>query len=45
MQFLGKLNGAVGNFNSHYYTYPEYDWSDLSKKFINCINLILSTWT
>lgn len=26
-KFSAKLNGAVGNFNAHYFTYPEYNWS------------------
>jgi len=27
LNFCGKLNGAVGNFNSHLFTYPEYEWA------------------
>lgn len=32
--FLGKFNGAVGNFNAHYCACPEVSWIDLSKKFV-----------
>ena len=32
--FLGKLNGAVGNYNAHMVGYPEIKWDLLAKKFI-----------
>ncbi len=31
---LGKLNGAVGNFNAHLSAYPEVDWQELSRRMI-----------
>ena len=34
VEILGKLNGAVGNFNAHLSAYPEVDWVTLSKKVI-----------
>jgi len=30
-----KLNGATGNFNAHYFVYPEIDWMEASQKFIS----------
>ena len=42
IELLGKLNGAVGNFNAHYAAYPEIDWMLLSKEFIEELGL---TWT
>lgn len=30
----GKLNGAVGNYNAHYFAAPEIDWLEFSKKVI-----------
>lgn len=33
-RFSAKLNGAVGNFNAHLYAYPEYDWANLSRTFL-----------
>jgi adenylosuccinate lyase len=27
---LGKMNGAVGNFNAHLSAYPEFDWEEFS---------------
>src|SRR5476651_326899 len=31
---LGKLNGAVGNFNAHLAAYPEVDWEALARKLV-----------
>lgn len=31
---LGKMNGAVGNFNAHLSAYPELDWESISKTMI-----------
>ncbi|MEK9178777.1 MAG: adenylosuccinate lyase [Patescibacteria group bacterium] len=38
IEFTGKLNGAVGNYNSLYFTYPEVDWIKFSKKFIESLD-------
>jgi adenylosuccinate lyase len=34
IELLGKLNGAVGNFNAHLSAYPEIDWIALSRQVI-----------
>jgi len=34
VQIFGKINGAVGNYNAHYCAYPEVDWPELSKNFV-----------
>jgi adenylosuccinate lyase len=34
VQLLGKMNGAVGNWNAHYAAYPEVDWPVLAAQFI-----------
>ncbi len=34
IELLGKLNGAVGNFNAHLSAYPEVDWISLTGKLI-----------
>lgn len=34
VELLGKINGAVGNFNAHAVTYPEVDWRSFSKTFV-----------
>ncbi len=31
---LGKINGAVGNYNAHVSAYPELDWPTLAEQFI-----------
>ena len=36
---LGKMNGAVGNFNAHLAAFPEVDWPDLSRRFIVSLGL------
>ena len=32
-EFLGKINGAVGNYNAHHAAYPNVDWIDFSRRF------------
>lgn len=34
VELLGKLNGAVGNFNAHMAAYPDVDWLELSRRLI-----------
>ncbi|MEH6389334.1 MAG: adenylosuccinate lyase [Pseudomonas profundi] len=34
---LGKINGAVGNYNAHLSAYPQIDWEDNAKNFIEDI--------
>jgi len=34
VEILGKLNGAVGNFNAHVSAYPDVDWPALAKRVI-----------
>jgi len=41
VQLLGKINGAVGNFNAHQIAYPEVDWPELSQSFVENLGL---TW-
>ena len=33
-EFLGKINGAVGNYNAHMTAYPDVDWEAHCKKFV-----------
>lgn len=39
IELLGKMNGAVGNFNAHVVAYPEVDWITLSKELVNSLGL------
>ena len=34
VEILGKINGAVGNYNAHLSAYPDVDWQAHSEKFI-----------
>jgi adenylosuccinate lyase len=38
-EILGKINGAVGNYNAHLATYPEIDWPKLSENFVTSLEL------
>ena len=40
-EYLGKANGAVGNFNAHHFTYPHVDWLAHSRGFVEGLGL---TW-
>ncbi len=43
---MGKMNGAVGNFNAHVVAYPKLNWMDVSKKFIqNVLQLQVNLYT
>ena len=42
---LGKINGAVGNYNAHQVAYPDIDWPTFSKQFINELGLELNPFT
>ena len=42
---LGKINGAVGNFNAHYSAYPDVDWPSFSRKFVESLGLEWNPYT
>jgi len=44
-KILGKINGAVGNFNSHISAYPQKNWIKFSKNFIESIGLVYNPYT
>ena len=39
VEYLGKINGAVGNFNAHIAAYPNLDWQQLAKSFVSSLGL------
>jgi len=43
--YLGKINGAVGNFNAHISAYPEVDWPSLAKQFTESLGLRWNPYT
>lgn len=38
-EVLGKINGAVGNFNAHLSAYPDFDWESFAKGFVESLGL------
>ncbi len=42
---LGKINGAVGNFNAHLSAYPELDWPTVAKIFVENLGLEYQSMT
>ncbi len=42
---LGKINGAVGNYNAHLVTYPEVDWEVHAEQFITGLGLSWNPYT
>ncbi len=42
---LGKINGAVGNFNAHVSAYPDLDWENLSESFVTSLGLTWNPFT
>jgi len=45
IEILGKLNGAVGNFNAHLSAYPNANWEVLSQKTIESLGLHYNPYT
>jgi adenylosuccinate lyase len=44
-EYFGKINGAVGNFNAHISAYPEVDWPNLSRDFVESLGLNWNPYT
>ncbi|MBN9424698.1 MAG: adenylosuccinate lyase [Candidatus Accumulibacter sp. 66-26] len=42
---LGKINGAVGNYNAHLAAYPGYDWEGFAKRFVESLGLEFNPYT
>ena len=45
VEILGKINGAVGNFNAHLAAYPEFDWERFAQKFVEGLGLTYNPYT
>ena len=45
VEMLGKVNGAVGNYNAHLSAYPDYDWHTHADKFVSSLGLTLNPFT
>ena len=44
-EMLGKINGAVGNFNAHLSAYPNVDWEKFAKQFVENLGLSYNPMT
>ena len=42
---LGKINGAVGNYNAHLVAYPEVDWPTFAQQFVESLGLTWNPYT
>jgi adenylosuccinate lyase len=42
---LGKMNGAVGNFNAHVVALPQIDWAGFSRNFVESLGLASNAYT
>ena len=45
IEFLGKINGAVGNYNAHISAYPNLDWEQIAQTFIESLGLSWNSYT
>jgi len=45
VEILGKTNGAVGNYNAHLSAYPNIDWQNFAKKFIESLGIRYNPYT
>lgn len=44
-ELMGKMNGAVGNYNAHLCAYPEVDWESVSQRFVEDLGLSWNPYT
>jgi len=45
VEFLGKINGAVGNYNAHLSAYPQLDWQANAEAFVGSLGLSWNPYT
>jgi len=45
VEILGKINGAVGNYNAHLSAYPDIDWAKHAESFVNSLELQWNPYT
>ena len=44
-EILGKINGAVGNYNAHFSAYPDIDWQSNAQDFVESLGLSWNPYT
>ncbi|HSN41108.1 MAG TPA: adenylosuccinate lyase [Burkholderiales bacterium] len=45
VSLLGKINGAVGNYNAHLAAYPDVDWENFARAFVKKLGLEFNPYT
>jgi adenylosuccinate lyase len=45
VELLGKINGAVGNYNAHLIAYPKVDWEAFAKNLVESLGLVWNPFT
>ncbi|QFY90431.1 adenylosuccinate lyase [Magnetovirga frankeli] len=45
VELLGKINGAVGNYNAHQVAYPQIDWPRFAQDFVESLGLSWNPYT
>ena len=45
VEILGKINGAVGNYNAHQVAYPDIDWPLFGRRFVESLGLSFNPFT
>ena len=45
VELLGKINGAVGNYNAHLAAYPGVDWPALARRLVEALGLAFNPYT
>ncbi len=45
VQALGKINGAVGNYNAHISAYPELNWPEIAQNFVESLGIDFNPYT
>ena len=45
VRLLGKMNGAVGNYNAHLVAYPSVDWAAVARNFVESLGLEHNPYT
>nr|WP_312275468.1 adenylosuccinate lyase [Moraxella sp. CTOTU46711] len=45
VELLGKINGAVGNYNAHLSAYPQIDWAKNAENYVTSLGLTFNPYT
>ena len=45
IELMGKMNGAVGNYNAHISAYPDCDWPAIAQQFVESMGLVWNPYT